>query len=232
MGFPEHEAPAAIFGKVHAGNTARLTAVCTWRWGGSSTQALMPTYVSILRIPQMISVWRDAVEGYIDRGKTEELRENLSQCLFPIFMLCLCPAFWHLDTNIHLVFSGFTSRPTSLLASNRASKAISWAIFAYNMPMCAFVLRFQEICCQNVDKLIIFWLANPPNYCILIIGLIYTASLTLFECLQKYKFWDIIGDFTYLLWRRKAYIISHCCFSLVFYSFIITEGKTKHGRIW
>jgi hypothetical protein len=35
-------------------------------------------------------------------------------------MLCLCPAFWHLDTNIHLVFSGFTSRQTSLLASNRA----------------------------------------------------------------------------------------------------------------
>jgi hypothetical protein len=25
-----------------------------WRWGGSSTQAWMPTYVSILRIPQMI----------------------------------------------------------------------------------------------------------------------------------------------------------------------------------
>jgi hypothetical protein len=29
-------------------------------------------------------------------------------------MLWLCPAFWHLDTNIYLVFSGFTSRPTSL----------------------------------------------------------------------------------------------------------------------
>jgi hypothetical protein len=24
-----------------------------------------------------------------------------------IFMRCLCPAFWHLDTNIYLVFSGF-----------------------------------------------------------------------------------------------------------------------------
>jgi hypothetical protein len=30
--------------------------------GGSSTQAWMPTYVSILRIPQMIRVWRATVE--------------------------------------------------------------------------------------------------------------------------------------------------------------------------
>jgi hypothetical protein len=42
------------------------------RWGGSSTQAWMPTYVSILRNPQMIWVWRATVEWYID-GKTEEL---------------------------------------------------------------------------------------------------------------------------------------------------------------
>jgi hypothetical protein len=27
---------------------------------------------------------------------------TLSKDLFPIFMLCLCPAFWHLDTNISL----------------------------------------------------------------------------------------------------------------------------------
>jgi hypothetical protein len=40
-----------------------------WRCDGSSTQALMPTYVSILRIPQMIWVWRATVEWYIDRGK-------------------------------------------------------------------------------------------------------------------------------------------------------------------
>jgi hypothetical protein len=35
-----------------------------WRWGGSSTRAWMPTYVSILRIPQMIWVWRATVEWY------------------------------------------------------------------------------------------------------------------------------------------------------------------------
>jgi hypothetical protein len=46
-----------------------------WRWGGSSTQAWMPTYVSILRIPQMIWVWRATVEWYW-QVKTEELGEK------------------------------------------------------------------------------------------------------------------------------------------------------------
>jgi hypothetical protein len=44
----------------------------SWRWGGSSTQAWMPTYVSILRIPQMMWVWRTTVEWYW-QGKTEKL---------------------------------------------------------------------------------------------------------------------------------------------------------------
>jgi hypothetical protein len=46
-----------------------------WRWGGSSAQAWMPTYVSILRIPQMIWVGRATVEWYW-QGKTEELGEE------------------------------------------------------------------------------------------------------------------------------------------------------------
>jgi hypothetical protein len=46
-----------------------------WRWGGSSIQAWMPTYVSTLRIPQMIWVWRATVEWYW-QGKTEELWEK------------------------------------------------------------------------------------------------------------------------------------------------------------
>jgi hypothetical protein len=53
-----------------------------WRWGGSSTQALMPTYATILRIPQMIWVWRATVEWYIDRGKPKNSEKNLSQCHF------------------------------------------------------------------------------------------------------------------------------------------------------
>jgi hypothetical protein len=47
----------------------------SWRWFGSSTQAWMPTYVSILRIPQMIWVWRATVEWYW-QGKTEKLGEK------------------------------------------------------------------------------------------------------------------------------------------------------------
>jgi hypothetical protein len=52
------------------------------RWGGSSTQAWMPTYDSILCIPQMIWGWRATVEWYIDRGKPKNSEKNLSQCHF------------------------------------------------------------------------------------------------------------------------------------------------------
>jgi hypothetical protein len=44
-------------------------------WGGSSTLAWMPTYVYILRIPQMILVWISTAEWYW-QGKTEELGEK------------------------------------------------------------------------------------------------------------------------------------------------------------
>jgi hypothetical protein len=47
-----------------------------WSWGGSSTQAWMPTYVSILRIPKMIWAWRATVEWYIDRGKPKTRRRT------------------------------------------------------------------------------------------------------------------------------------------------------------
>jgi hypothetical protein len=47
-----------------------------WRWGGSSTQAWMPTYVSILRINQMIWVWRATVGMIYGQTKTEELGEK------------------------------------------------------------------------------------------------------------------------------------------------------------
>jgi hypothetical protein len=43
--------------------------------GEGQTQAWMPTYVSILHIPQMIWVWRATVEWYW-QGKTEELGEK------------------------------------------------------------------------------------------------------------------------------------------------------------
>jgi hypothetical protein len=54
-----------------------------WMWIGSNTQALMPTYVSILGIPQMIWVWRVEVEWHIDLGKLKTSEKNLtSQCHF------------------------------------------------------------------------------------------------------------------------------------------------------
>jgi hypothetical protein len=42
----------------------------------------MPTYVSILRIPQMIWVWRATVKLYTDRGKPKNAERNLSHCHF------------------------------------------------------------------------------------------------------------------------------------------------------
>jgi hypothetical protein len=41
--------------------------------------------------------------------------------LSAIFMSRFCPAFWWWDSNIYLVFSVFTSRPTSLLVSVKVS---------------------------------------------------------------------------------------------------------------
>jgi hypothetical protein len=43
---------------------------------------LMPTYVSILCIPQMIWAWIATMEWYIDRGKPKNLEKNLFQCHF------------------------------------------------------------------------------------------------------------------------------------------------------
>jgi hypothetical protein len=55
--------------------------VFSWRCGGSSTQAWMPAYVSILRIPQMIWVRRATVEWYW-QGKPKNSEKNLSHCHF------------------------------------------------------------------------------------------------------------------------------------------------------
>jgi hypothetical protein len=52
------------------------------RCGGSSTHAWMRTYVSILRIPHMMWVWRVMVECYVEGGKLKNSERNLSQCHF------------------------------------------------------------------------------------------------------------------------------------------------------
>jgi hypothetical protein len=51
-----------------------------WKWSEYSTLTWMPTYVSILHIPEMIRVWRTTVEWYIDRRKPKNSEENPSQC--------------------------------------------------------------------------------------------------------------------------------------------------------
>jgi hypothetical protein len=55
---------------------ARLHVFSPWRWGGSSTQAWMPTYVYILRIPQMIWVLESDGGMIYWHDKTEELGEK------------------------------------------------------------------------------------------------------------------------------------------------------------
>jgi hypothetical protein len=47
--------------------------------------------------------------------------QHFSKGLLAIFSSWFCPAFWRWDSNKHLVFSAFTSRPTSLLVLIRVS---------------------------------------------------------------------------------------------------------------
>jgi hypothetical protein len=47
----------------------------SWRLFGFSIQAWMPTYVRILRIPQVIWVWRATVEWYTDRKNRRTRRK-------------------------------------------------------------------------------------------------------------------------------------------------------------
>jgi len=46
---------------------------------------------------------------------------TLSQEILSVFILWLCPAFWSQDITMYLVLSAFTTRPTSLLATTKAS---------------------------------------------------------------------------------------------------------------
>jgi hypothetical protein len=46
---------------------------------------------------------------------------TVSNDLLPICMFPFCPAFWSRDMTIYLDFSAFASKPTSLLALNKAS---------------------------------------------------------------------------------------------------------------
>jgi hypothetical protein len=65
-------------------------------------------------------------------------------------MLCLCLAFWSRHSNIHLVFSAFTSRPASLLASIRVS------VFLFMVSMLSpsrFILYYQHRSAADMSHL-------------------------------------------------------------------------------
>jgi hypothetical protein len=77
---------------------------------------------------------KDKINEFAKNGNNKNIRDlyrgtrnlrgatNLEiNYLFPIFISQFWSAFWSRDTNIHLVFSTFSSRSTSLLASIKVS---------------------------------------------------------------------------------------------------------------
>jgi hypothetical protein len=61
----------------HCGSRAHMFTDFFLEGGVVQTQKRIPTYVSMLRIPQMIWVWRATVEWYIDR---ENRRTRIKTC--------------------------------------------------------------------------------------------------------------------------------------------------------
>jgi hypothetical protein len=78
---------------------------------------------SVPRIYSALNIFIYAVLIYQWRSRYQNFATS-SKDLFAIFMLYFCPVFWLRDINTYLVFCGFTSRPTSLLASNKASPLV------------------------------------------------------------------------------------------------------------
>jgi hypothetical protein len=94
----------------------------SWRWGGCSTQAWMPIYISILHIPQMIWVWKATVEWYW-QGKTEELGEK------PV-PVPLCPQISHGLTRARTRASAVRGRCLTTWAMARPFFMINSDIFS------------------------------------------------------------------------------------------------------
>jgi hypothetical protein len=84
---------------------------------------------------------------------------TLSKDLLSNFMLWFCPAFWSQDMTMYLVFSAFTSRPISLLATTKASghyvmqmKTISTAHFKSRLLFSYLLLQRIKVC-TNFNRL-------------------------------------------------------------------------------
>jgi hypothetical protein len=110
-----------------------------WRWGGSGPQAWMPTYVSILRIPQMIWVWRATVE-WCRQGKTEELGEK------PVPVPLCPPQIPHRLTRARTQPSAMRGRRLTTLAMTRSYDYFTVSIFGSSEVPQSSGYLFPETC--------------------------------------------------------------------------------------
>jgi hypothetical protein len=72
---------------------------------------------------------------------------TFSKDVLAAFMFWFCPAFWWWDINIYLVFSAFTSRPISLLASIRVTVIFYFSILLHVLEFRIQVLRLSGNVC-------------------------------------------------------------------------------------
>jgi hypothetical protein len=90
-----------------------------------------------------------------------------SKGLFAGFMLCFCPIFWLRDINIYLVFPGFTSRPASLLASDKASAFLGAKSHVHFSALGSFCQRIRPgprlyDTFRNKLEFLRWWVVSPP----------------------------------------------------------------------
>jgi hypothetical protein len=94
----------------------------------------------------------------------------ICQCYSQIFKPChifkkpicmLCPFFWYHEININLVFSGYTSRPTSLLVSDRAF--VFFFMVSYVFSSYINVIGIGEEVTSSIQFQSFLVLLGPPN---------------------------------------------------------------------
>jgi hypothetical protein len=126
-----------------------------WRWGGSSTQAWTPTYVSILRIPQMIWVWRPTMEWYW-QGKTEELGEK------PVPVPLCPPQIPHGLTRERTRASAVRGRRLTTWAMARP-RSVPWHSFFCNGATDAMHRKVSQMNQPHIQPQMIYFV-NVNNY--------------------------------------------------------------------